>query len=279
MNKTNNDWWNVRKGNGQDGFVPANYVKEIEPKVVMVQVRKPEVIKDVKKVKKTKMIKEIMEKRIKKDPSQKSRKEDPRKIEQQVLQSYQEIVGLAKNRLDMLAISIKLFSFFAECEDFERWLLDKQRQLLESLEDEQTTSIDIVKKKFDKLFTDLSASVKRLEIMDKQSLELAPYSKDVKTKQRNVHKIYDELNKLKMEKEKSLEGAGIVELYYQNVKELEEWILEKQEQIVGDVFGYSDLKTVQALQRRHGNLERELEPIRDKLDKVGLLGNLMIIIS
>lgn len=56
LNKTNNDWWNVRKANGQDGFVPANYVKVIEPKVVQVQVRVPEVIKETKRVKKTKMV-------------------------------------------------------------------------------------------------------------------------------------------------------------------------------------------------------------------------------
>jgi spectrin beta len=56
LSKTNNDWWNVRKATGQDGFVPANYVKEIEPKVVLAQVRKPEVVRDVKKVKKTKMV-------------------------------------------------------------------------------------------------------------------------------------------------------------------------------------------------------------------------------
>jgi spectrin beta len=56
LNKTNNDWWNVRQANGRDGFVPANYVKEIEPKVVQVQARKPETVRDIKRVKKTKMV-------------------------------------------------------------------------------------------------------------------------------------------------------------------------------------------------------------------------------
>jgi spectrin beta len=26
LNKTNSDWWNVRKADGTDGFVPASYV-------------------------------------------------------------------------------------------------------------------------------------------------------------------------------------------------------------------------------------------------------------
>jgi hypothetical protein len=47
----------VRKNNGDDGYVPANYVKEIDPKKVSVEVKKSIVLKDVKKVKKTQYIK------------------------------------------------------------------------------------------------------------------------------------------------------------------------------------------------------------------------------
>ena len=39
LNKTNPDWWSVRKVDGIDGFVPANYVREIEQKVIQVQVQ------------------------------------------------------------------------------------------------------------------------------------------------------------------------------------------------------------------------------------------------
>ena len=47
-----------RKNNGENGFVPANYVKEIDPKLVSVEVKKPIVVKDVRKVKKTQYIKQ-----------------------------------------------------------------------------------------------------------------------------------------------------------------------------------------------------------------------------
>jgi spectrin beta len=60
LNKTNADWWNVRKADGTDGFVPANYVREIEPKVVQVQVRRPEKIREMQRVKKTRMVKQIV---------------------------------------------------------------------------------------------------------------------------------------------------------------------------------------------------------------------------
>ena len=35
--KNNSDWWSARKADGQMGFVPRNYVKEIEPKVILIQ--------------------------------------------------------------------------------------------------------------------------------------------------------------------------------------------------------------------------------------------------
>lgn len=60
LNRTNNDWWNVRKADGTDGFVPANYVREIEPKVVQVHVRRPEKIREMQRVKKTRKVKQIV---------------------------------------------------------------------------------------------------------------------------------------------------------------------------------------------------------------------------
>jgi len=58
LNKTNPDWWSVRKLNGQDGFVPANYVCEVEPKIMQVSVRRPHVVKSTRKVPKVKMVKQ-----------------------------------------------------------------------------------------------------------------------------------------------------------------------------------------------------------------------------
>lgn len=60
LNKTNQDWWSVRKSNGQEGFVPANYVREVEPKMMQVAVRKPERITTLKRVLKTKMMKQVV---------------------------------------------------------------------------------------------------------------------------------------------------------------------------------------------------------------------------
>jgi spectrin beta len=68
LNKTNDDWWHVRKATGKDGFVPANYVKEIEGKRVPVQVRQPFTVQDFRRVKRTRMVKKSFPVRKPKPP-------------------------------------------------------------------------------------------------------------------------------------------------------------------------------------------------------------------
>jgi len=62
VQKRNNDWWLVRKNDssGTEGFVPANYVKDHEPKVVKKVVRKKVTIPETVMVKKTVMKKEVV---------------------------------------------------------------------------------------------------------------------------------------------------------------------------------------------------------------------------
>jgi len=82
LNKTNEDWWHVRKGTGKDGFVPANYVREIEGKRVPVQVRQPITVKDVRRVKRTRMVKKIFPvRRSKPAPKPPGSSKKKRKIE------------------------------------------------------------------------------------------------------------------------------------------------------------------------------------------------------
>lgn len=62
LQKTNADWWSGRRANGQEGYVPANYVKEIEPRMIQKTVRRP--VKQPVKVKvlKTGVRKELVKK-------------------------------------------------------------------------------------------------------------------------------------------------------------------------------------------------------------------------
>jgi len=63
IQKANNDWWSARRANGQDGYVPANYVKEIEPKIVEKVVKRPVKVPRKVMVEKTGVRKELRKKK------------------------------------------------------------------------------------------------------------------------------------------------------------------------------------------------------------------------
>lgn len=95
---------------------------------------------------------------------------------------------------------------------------------------------------------------------------------EIKTRHYEVQAAWRRLNQLKAQKEKNLEGASSVELFQKTCDEACDWMQEKMTQLDAEVLGH-DLKTVQALQRRHDNLERELAPVEEKVNKVMLLAN------
>ncbi|XP_044008912.1 spectrin beta chain, non-erythrocytic 5 isoform X1 [Aphidius gifuensis] len=282
INKTNPDWWNVRKIDGTDGFVPANYVREIEPKVIQVQVKKQEKVRVTQRVKKTKMVNQIIPvrrtKSIKSTVKPIKRKiindnDNVEKRQKKINDTYNELHELAIKRHALLEDAIRLYGFYRECDDFEKWIKDKEKMLRA---DDSRDNVETAKRKYEKFLTDLSASGKRVEAIDNAVDDFVKQGHSqldkVKSRQRHIHQLWDHLNWLKAQKEKSLEGASSVELFNRTCDEANDWMHEKITQLDTAEIG-PDLKTVQALQRRHQHLERELAPVEEKVRKVNLLAN------
>lgn len=282
INKTNPDWWSVRKADRTDGFVPANYVREIEPRVVPVQVRRPEKVRTVQRVKKTVLVKQVVPvKRSKPAARRASRATIPQprtaSVEtrmEEIQKDYDELLTLSAARRAQLEDAIKLYSFFAECDDFDKWIKDKEKMLRA---DDADDSVDTAKRKYEKFVTDLSAASKRLEHIDAAAEELvqAKHSQAGKaTARRNqLRQQWERLLRLKQQKEKSLEGASSVELFSRTCDEALDWMAEKEQQLAASSAPAADLRTVRALQRRHAQLERELEPVREKVNTISLLAD------
>ncbi|KAF5273495.1 hypothetical protein FQA39_LY07512 [Lamprigera yunnana] len=277
LNKSNPDWWSVRRADGSDGFAPANYVVEIEACVMQIRVRKPEKIKATQKVKKTKMVQQSVPVKVIKQGTKIVKKslDDNNSIpkrRKKVNDTYEHLQKVAAHRYALLEDSIRLFTFYRECDDFERWIKDKEKLLLE----DEGENVDQARRKLEKFLTDLSASNKRIESLDAEVREFENQNHSqidkVRARHRQVHSAWKRLNDLKAEKERCLEGASSVELFQRTCDEAKDWMLEKMMQLDIDEIG-SDLKTVQALQRRHENLERELAPLEEKVNRVQLLAS------
>ncbi|KMY97349.1 spectrin beta chain, non-erythrocytic 5 isoform X6 [Drosophila simulans] len=285
--KTNDDWWCVRKDNGVEGFVPANYVREVEPRPVACIVPKAEKVKSLQKVKKTILVRQVVPvKRIKpvsvapkplvqRRTSAQSINENADSVEkrqQRINQTYDELQEMAQKRHALLEDSIHLFGFYRECDDFEKWMKEKERMI----KSDDGEGVDNAKRKFEKFITDLSAASKRVEEIDGavDTFRRQGHSQldKIIARQRQIHQIWQRLNNAKAQREKSLEGASSVELFNRTCDEAKVWMSEKMLQLDTAVIT-PDLRTVQALQRRHQNLERELAPVEDKVNRVTYLGN------
>lgn len=69
---------------------------------------------------------------------------------------------------------------------------------------------------------------------------------------------------LTQERATQLGSAHEVQRFHRDVDETKDWIQEKEEALNNDDLG-KDLRTVQALQRKHEGLERDLAALGDKV--------------
>lgn len=72
------------------------------------------------------------------------------------------------------------------------------------------------------------------------------------------------LQQLTAEKATQLGSAHEVQRFHRDVDETKDWIQEKDEALNNDDLG-KDLRSVQALQRKHEGLERDLAALGDKV--------------
>ncbi|KAJ8309236.1 hypothetical protein KUTeg_014110 [Tegillarca granosa] len=286
IQRTNADWWQVRKENGSDGFVPANYVKEVEPKVIQKVVHRPTKVPEKVLVKKTVMKKEVVQKKkekaskLRRAPSVRSKanlhfdKDNVDKRQKQINIAYNKLIKLAVERRIALNDAVQLFKFHRECDEFEAWMIEKEQLLTskESLSD----NMEAVRKKFESLLTSLAANKGRLDTINVLAENIlksgSSQSDQVKKRQKEINDRWNRLIKLKMDKEKNLQGASSIELFQSTCDELGEWIKEKDAALNTDDIA-KDLKAIEALQRKHANLERELVPVEEKMNRMNFLAD------
>ncbi|XP_055956724.1 spectrin beta chain, non-erythrocytic 2 isoform X1 [Patella vulgata] len=284
LQQTNEDWWQVRQTDGTESFVPANYVKPVEPKVIQKVVKRPVKVPKRVKVKETVMKKEVVKQKksakVRRAPSVRSQanlhfdKDNVETRQRGITVLYNKLSKLAKARSDSLADAIRLFQFYRECDEFDIWMTEKEKVLTkkESLAD----NVDAVRNEFKNLLTSFAANKGRLDDINSLAGAIvnsgSGQSKKVQARQKEINDRWAQLNKLKQEKEKSLQGASSIELFNSTCDELQEWIKEKDYAISTDDIG-KDLRSIEAQQRRHANLERELASMESQMNTVCSLGD------
>ncbi|XP_055009555.1 spectrin alpha chain, non-erythrocytic 1 isoform X1 [Boleophthalmus pectinirostris] len=280
LNSTNKDWWKVEV-NDRQGFVPAAYVKKL-------------------------------------DPTQSSSRENLLDEhgsialrQEQIENQYGTLQELGEKRKDMLEKSCKKFMLFREANELQQWINEKESALTSEEVGSDLEQVEVLQKKFDDFQKDLKANESRLRDINKVASELeseglmaeeapmvqaqqqevlgaAPGKDEADSKTaspwknirlavqttanfntiKELNNRWRSLQQLAEERSNMLGSAHEVQRFHRDADETKEWIEEKNQALNTDNYGH-DLASVQALQRKHEGFERDLAALGDKVNSLG----------
>uniref|UniRef100_A0AAY4DFS0 Spectrin alpha, non-erythrocytic 1 n=1 Tax=Denticeps clupeoides TaxID=299321 RepID=A0AAY4DFS0_9TELE len=261
LNSTNKDWWKVEV-NDRQGFVPAAYVKKL-------------------------------------DPTQSSSRENLLDdqgsiallwISHSVSYRYGTLLELGEKRKDMLEKSCKKFMLFREANELQQWIHEKESALTNEEVGSDLEQVEVLQKKFDDFQKDLKANESRLRDINKVASELESeglMAEEAPVVQAQVCSVrlavqttanfntikelnnrWRSLQQLAEERSNMLGSAHEVQRFHRDADETKEWIEEKNQALNTDNYGH-DLASVQALQRKHEGFERDLAALGDKVNSLG----------
>ncbi|XP_065169865.1 spectrin alpha chain isoform X2 [Atheta coriaria] len=248
LNSNNKDWWKVEV-NDRQGFVPAAYVKKMEAGLTASQ------------------------QNLVDNNSIGAR-------QTQINGQYERLINSANERQKKLNETVKAYVLVREAADLANWIKDKEMHA--QIEDvgEDLEQVEVLQKKFDDFQTDLKANEVRLAEMNEIAMQLVTLGQTeaalkIQTQMEDLNTKWHSLQQLTAERATQLGSAHEVQRFHRDVDETKDWIQEKEEALNNDDLG-KDLRNVQALQRKHEGLERDLAALGDKIRQLDETANRLV---
>ncbi|XP_017774793.1 PREDICTED: spectrin alpha chain isoform X2 [Nicrophorus vespilloides] len=245
LNSNNKDWWKVEV-NDRQGFVPAAYVKKVEAGLTASQ------------------------QNLVDNNSISAR-------QAQINSQYERLIGSARERQNKLNETVKAYVLVREAAELTTWIKDKEMHAQVQDVGEDLEQVEVMQKKFDDFQTDLKANEVRLAEMNEIAMQLVTLGQTeaalkIQTQMQDLNTKWGSLQKLTAERADQLGSAHEVQRFHRDVDETKDWIQEKDEALNNDDLG-KDLRSVQALQRKHEGLERDLAALGDKIKQLDETAN------
>ena len=240
LNSNNKDWWKVEV-NDRQGFVPAAYVKKIDPGLTASQ------------------------QQLVDSSSVGSRQAQIEKL-------YEGILRLGDERAKRLDETCKAYHLVREAADLGNWIKQKEQHAQIQNVGDDLEQVEVMQKKFDDFQSDLKANEVRLAEMNEIAMQLVTLGQTdaaikIQAQLEDLNKKWTDLQSVTTEKVAAFERAHEVQRFHRDVDETKDWIAEKDDALSIDDLG-KDLRSVQALQRKHEGLERDLAALEDKLKRL-----------
>uniref|UniRef100_A0A0K2TMK4 Spectrin alpha chain n=1 Tax=Lepeophtheirus salmonis TaxID=72036 RepID=A0A0K2TMK4_LEPSM len=240
LNSNNKDWWKVEV-NDRQGFVPAAYVKKIDPGLTASQ------------------------QQLVDNSSVSSRQAQIEKL-------YGNLLNLGRERAKRLGETCKAYQLVREAAELTNWIKTKEQHAQIQNVGDDLEQVEVMQKKFDDFQSDLKANEVRLAEMNEIAMQLVTLGQTdaaikIQAQLEDLNKKWSDLQSVTTERVAAFERAHEVQRFHRDVEETKDWIQEKDEALSIDDLG-KDLRSVQALQRKHEGLERDLAALGDKIRRL-----------
>lgn len=292
--KTNAEWWLLEKSNGQEGYAPANYVKEIGiqnfSKQQKILIKRPQLVKVEKIVRKPNPLSNPVHTDKKKKSSLLRRKTtsiQPRQLQHLNTENLQkrqvdikfmfnQLLNSSIERRKQLDNTIAFYKWLRKYEEFSKWVGEKLNEMSLSKQESLLENPDSSKRLYQTFITDFLAyqnefgQIEKLaeELVSKKLTYVIETSKkamshgEIKQKQSQLADDYNKLLQLKKTWDNSIKAFQSIDKYNSMYSEVNELVREKlaamkKEEVADD----NDVRTVRALQKKQDKMERELGPI------------------
>lgn len=237
LNSANKEWWKVEV-NDRQGFVPAAYVKKLDPSLSASR-------------------NNLMD-------------EFTISVRQnQIETQYANLIDLANQRREKLQESCRAYQLVREAAELASWITEKETVVVAQDVGEDLEQVEEMQKKFDDFQKDLKANEVRLQELNSIADRLTAMgqteaAEKIREQIATLNNRWETLQMVTQERQQTLGSAHQVQRYHRDVDETKDWIYEKDNALNNDNYG-SDLSSVQALQRKHEGVERDLAALGEKV--------------
>merc|ERR1719187_2685316 len=237
LNSNNKDWWKVEV-NDRQGFVPAAYVKKIDPGLTASQ------------------------QQLVDNSSVGARQGQIEKL-------YDNLMELGNQRRKRLDETCKAYQLVREAAELSNWIKTKEKHAEVEVVSDDMEQVEAMQDKFDKFQAELKANEVRLAEMNEIAMQLVSLGQTdaaikIQAQLEDLNSKWKVLEDNSKAQANAFQRAHEVQRFQRAVDETKDWILEKDEALNNDDLG-KDLRTVQALQRKHEGLERDLDALKNKI--------------
>lgn len=168
--------------------------------------------------------------------------------------------------------ALVLVQFLRHCEEVMFWIKDKEAFVTADEFGHDLEHVEVLQRKFDEFQKDMASQEYRVtevhQLAEKLLQDGHPERETINKRKDELFEAWQRLKQLATLRQEKLFGAHEIQRFNRDADETVAWIAEKDVVLSSDDYG-RDLASVQALQRKHEGVERDLAALEDKVATLG----------